>query len=365
MATITTFKATLPDLKKIEDTDWFFAQAKEYFPQFIKEGYFKAAGQEDVMVIQRVKNSQGNFVGLIACTDIKDYLSGKIVRHERTLEEKERKMMALTKERQAMIKPTMLTYLKIQEITDLLLKYAEKYPAHHQINFLGEKHSFHIIDKEKHTKKLARMFKKHLPKVYIADGHHRFATAANLYKENPEKRYFLSALFGSDQLEINEFNRVVETLNDYSPKEFLAQLEKAFDVVPLSKARKPKRVHEIVMHLADDWYALRLKEKEIEKLTKYSPAETLDVSILNRLVIKDILGIKDVRSDERVRYVEGTKGVEEIQRKVGKKDNRVGFILYPINGKSFITVSDSGETLPPKSTFFTPRMRNGFIVQRF
>jgi len=362
--TIRTFKATLPDLKKIEDIDWFFAQAKEYFPQFMKEGYFKS-GQEGVMVVQRVKNTQGDFVGLIACTDIEDYLAGKIVRHERTLQEKERKMMALTKERNALIKPTMLTYLKIQEITDLLLKYAEKYPAYHQINFLGEQHSFHIIDKEKHTKKIARMFKKHLPKVYIADGHHRFATAANLYKQNPERRYFLSALFGSDQLEINEFNRIVETLNDYSPKEFVAQLERRFEIIPLSKPRKPQRVHEIVMHLAKDWHALRLKEEEIEKLTEYSPAERLDVSILNRLVIKDILGIKDVRSDARVRYVEGTKGIGEIQRKIGKKDNRVGFILYPINGKSFIAVSDSGETLPPKSTFFTPRMRNGFIVQRF
>jgi len=166
-------------------------------------------------------------------------------------------------------------------------------------------------------------------------------------------------------LEINEFNRIVETLNDYSPKEFVAQLERAFDIIPLSKPRKPKRVNEIVMHLSKDWYALRLKEEEIEKLTKYSPAERLDVSILNRLVIKDILGIKDVRSDARVRYVEGTKGIEEIQRKIGKKDNRVGFILYPINGKSFIAVSDGGETLPPKSTFFTPRMRNGFIVQTF
>jgi len=106
---IRTFKATLPDLEKIEDTDWFFAQAKEYFPQFMKEGYFKAARQEEVMIVQRVKSSQGDFVGLIACTDIEDYLAGKIVRHELTLEEKERKMMALTKERQAMIKPTMLT----------------------------------------------------------------------------------------------------------------------------------------------------------------------------------------------------------------------------------------------------------------
>ncbi len=362
---IRAFKAKLPNLKKIEDTDWFFAQAKEYFPQFMKEGYFKSAGQKEVMIVQRVKNAQGDFIGLMACTDIEDYLAGKIVRHEHTLEEKERKMMSLTKERNAIIKPTMLTYLKIQEITDLLLKYTEKYPAHHQINFLGEQHSFHIIDKEKHTKKLARMFKKHLPKVYIADGHHRFATAASLYKQNPERRYFLSALFGSDQLEINEFNRIVETLNGYSPKEFLAQLEKTFDIIPLSKSRKPQRIHEIVMHLAKDWYALRLKEEEIEKLSQYSPAESLDVSILNRLIIKDILGINDIRSDARVRYVEGTKGIKEIQRKINKKDNRVGFILYPIKGKSFITVSDSGETLPPKSTFFTPRMRNGFVVQMF
>jgi len=364
MATITTFKATLPDLEKIEDTDWFFAQAKEYFPQFMKEGYFRT-GQEEVMIVQRVKNPQGEFIGLVACVDIEDYLAGKIVRHELTLEEKERKMMALTKERQALIKPTMLTYLKIQEITDLLLKYAEKYPACYQINFLNEQHSFHIIDKEKHTKKLARMFKKHLPKVYIADGHHRFATAANLYKKNPKKRYFLSALFGSDQLEINEFNRIIETLNDHSPKEFIARLKQAFDIIPLSKARKPKRVNEIVMYLSQDWYALRLKEEEIEKLTNYSPAERLDVSVLNRLVIKDILNINDVRSDARVRYVEGTKGLKEIQRKIGKKNNRVGFILYPINGKSFIAVSDNSETLPPKSTFFTPRMRNGFVVQTF
>lgn len=364
MAIIKTFKATLPDLNKIGDADAFFARVKESYPRFYREGYFKTI-DEEVMIIHRVETPQGSFVGLVACTDVEDYLSGKIVRHELTLEVKERKMLALVKERGAMIKPTVLTYLKIQKITDLLFKYIDKYPIYHQVNFLNEKHSFFLINKEKHIDKLTSVFEKYLPKTYIADGHHRFATAAHLYKENKAHRYQLTAFFGSDQLDINEFNRIVETLNGQSPDGFIDNLSKYFTIQKLASPRKPEKKREFVMYLDEQWYSLYLNEVEQNQLEKLPVSERLDVSILNRYVLQDILQIQDVRSDRRVKYVEGTKGIEQIQLKVDANPNRVGFVLYPINGKEFIGVSDVGETLPPKSTFFTPRMRNGFIVNKY
>jgi len=364
MAIIKTFKATLPNLNKIEDTDTFFGRVKEKYPRFYREGYFKTI-DEDVMIIHRVETPQGNFVGLVACTDVEDYLSGKIVRHELTLEEKERKMLELIKERGAMIKPTVLTYLKIQKITDLLSKYINKYPIYHQLNFLDEKHSFYLINKEKHIDKLTSVFEKYLPKTYIADGHHRFATAARLYKKNQAHRYQLTTFFGLDQLNINEFNRIVETLNGQSPKDFIHNLSKYFTIQKLASPRKSEQKREFVMYLDEQWYSLYLNEVEQNQLKKLPVSERLDVSILNRYVLQDVLQIQDIRSDRRVKYVEGAKGIEQIRLKVDANPNRVGFALYPINGKEFIGVSDAGETLPPKSTFFTPRMRSGFIVSKY
>ncbi len=364
MAIIKTFKPTLPDLDKIKDADTFFGKVKEEYPDFWKQGYFKTL-DEEVMVIYRVKNTRGSFVGLIACTDVEEYLKGNIVRHELTLAEKERKMMALVKVRQAMIKPTMLTYWEVEEITATLFEYIEKYPIHHQIHFEGEIHDFFLINKKKHISTLINLLKKHLPKTYIADGHHRFATAANLYKVDEARRYQLTALFGSDQLDINEFNRIVETLNHYSTKDFKAELRKYFIIKKLEAPRKPQTSQEIVMHLNKKWYTMHLKDSEKAKLKNLPLSQQLDVSILNRYVLQHILEIKDVRSDTRVKYVEGTKGLQEVQRKVGNSQHKVGFVMYPINGKEYIGVSDAGETLPPKSTFFTPRMRNGFVVHRF
>jgi len=364
MAIIKSFQPTLPDLEKIGDVNLFFLQVKEKFSHFLEKNYFTTI-HENVMVVHRVQNEQGDFVGLSTCVDVEEYLAGNIVRHELTLEEKERTIMALTLERQAFIKPTMLTYLKIQEITDLLLKLTEKYPIYHQINFLKEKHSFYLIKKEKHLKKLTDLFQQHLSKVYIADGHHRFATAANLYKRNSKRRYFLASLFGSDQLEINEFNRIISTLNGLTPQDFIVQLSQSFAITKLHARRKAQRVQEIVMYLSNEWYSLQLRDEEIARLKTLPLAKRLDVSILNRLIIKEILGICDVRSDAQVKYAEGIKSLSEIEKKVNKNSEGVGFALYPISGKSFIDVSDAGETLPPKSTFFTPRMRNGFVVQRF
>lgn len=364
MATIKPFRATLPNLDKIEDTAAFFEQVKEQYSLFYQQGFFKSL-KEEVFVVYRLSNERRTFTGLLACTDIKDYLKGKIIRHELTLEEKEKKMAGLVKERGAMIKPTMLTYPKVDAISLLLHQCADEYPLLYEVEFRGARHRFYAIKKQKHIDELVRLFAKYVSRTYIADGHHRFATTANLYKENKAIRYQLSGFFSADQLEIHEFNRLVETLNNYSSKGFKAELRKFFIIKKLREARKPKAAHEIIMHLNQKWYALMLKESELRKLSEASPSEKLDVSLLNKVVLHRVLGIKNVRSDVRVKYLEGTKGLEEVRRKVSKSQHRVGFILHPIGMEEFMTVSDAGEILPPKSTFFAPRMRNGFVVHQF
>jgi len=364
MATIQAFRATLPDLDKIDDTDTFFDEVKECYPLFYKQGFFNSL-TEKTLVVYRLRNDRRTFTGLLACTDIKDYLKGKIIRHELTLEEKEKKMARLVKERQAMIKPTMLTYPKVTAISDLLAQCIKDYPAGYQLNYKETEHSFHFVTKEKDINKFVQLFETHVPKSYIADGHHRFATTANLYKENNAHRFQLTGFFSADQLEIHEFNRIVETLNNYSPKGFKAELRKFFIIKKLQAPRKSEEPHEIIMHLNQKWYALMLKESELIKISEASPSEKLDVSLLNRVVLHRVLGIKNVRSDTRVKYLEGIKGLEEVRRKVSKSQHRVGFILHPIEMKEFMSVSDAGEILPPKSTFFAPRMRNGLIVHQF
>ncbi|MEO1438561.1 MAG: DUF1015 family protein, partial [Bacteroidota bacterium] len=204
-------------------------------------------------------------------------------------------------------------------------------------------------------------------KTYIADGHHRTEASSELFLEDLQLRpksslqYFLVALFSSDQLRIHEFHRIIYSFNGLSKKQLLKALEKSFEVKPSKKAVKPKKKHQIGMYIGNEWYILKAKRS----ILRSGPSGiVLDVHLVNQHILKEVLNIHNVSHDNRVQYLEGPKGLKSLEKKVRKESEAFGLTLFPIDFEEFRQVVDAGEMLPPKSTYFEPRMRNGFITQR-
>ena len=215
--------------------------------------------------------------------------------------------------------------------------------------------------------KIQQLFVKKIPETYIADGHHRSAASALLYSRIKKKKKInpyedlLCAFFQEDQLEIYDYNRIVDASGDITITQFMAKLSQVFDFEILNKPAKPKRKHEIVMFVYKEWFLLKWKP---EILKKYKNQKIiLDARLLDEHVLKNILGIKDVKTDTRIKYVSGTIGIEAIRTKTLKSESKVGFCLYPAQMSDLLTTADEGGVMPPKSTWFEPRMKNGLIVQ--
>ncbi len=372
MAKIRPFKASFPELENIPDTNGFFSEAKHLYPEYSARGIFKSDKEESLYIYEQ-ESALGAQTGLIALTDIQDYIDGQIVKHELTLEHKEQIMLNLLDERHAMIKPTLLTYPSIPKISNLLNKLKQKNLPTTSIHFQGAMHRFWKISKPKQIEKLVALFKSELPLTYIGDGHHRAATTAIRYKElkksNPNhtgNEYYnclFSVFFADDQLKIFEFNRVVTTLNRFPPKAFKAELRKDFIISKCYAAAIPRSKFEIGMYLSNKWYSLTPKPHLLEKGSLLS--DKLAVSIWNREVLNKVLDIKDPRTDSRIQYIEGPKGVDALMKKTGKNSFSVGFTFFPVELEKLMEIADAGETMPPKSTWFTPRMHNGLIVHQF
>lgn len=372
MASIQPFKATLPRLDRIFSSAYFFAKVKHFYTVFKKGGYFYTDKKPGIY-IYRQRTAERTQIGILALTNLDDYFNGKIVKHEDTLAIKEERMMALYEERQAVIKPILLTYPKVETINTFITDYITEQEPFFENNYSAAIHTFWKVKSVKQQKKLMELFDKKVPKTYIADGHHRVKTSSNWYenlKNKGEKldpkayyNFFPCALFSSDQLVINDFNRIIHTLNGMTPLAFLAALSKVAIITPIKTPFKPQVQHQLVMSLGNEWFQLDWKKEVIPSSTKRS--EQLDVTILNDFVLNAILGIKDIRSDSRIKYVEGTKGIEGFSQKMPKSNDSVGFLLPSISIEDFIYIADNEGVMPPKSTYFTPRMHNGFIVQDF
>ncbi|MEL6867171.1 MAG: DUF1015 family protein [Bacteroidota bacterium] len=370
------FQAIYPNFNYIASPDSFFGRVKYEYPQYKESGFFLKAAQESVY-IYRIEKINRTYIGLVASSDINDYMDGRIKKHENTLASKEQQQMHLMITRSAIVKPVLLTYPVVPEITHILKKYIQKHPPFYQTVFTKEKqtHTFWEVSDGKIIQRLQKLFLEKVPETYIADGHHRTSTTALMYKrsqsEEENKRNesamegnyhrLLSAFFQTDQLDIHDYNRVVEGLNDCSLTTFMAKISQLFDIELLEGPARPAVKHEIVMFVNKEWFLLRWKKKVLKQYVKETVV--LDASLLDEKVLKPILGIEDIRTDQRIKYVEGPKGLDDIRSKAIKNINRVAFILYPVELMDLIKVADLGMTMPPKSTWFEPRIKNGLIVQ--
>lgn len=364
------FRAIYPKLDLIASPDTFFGNVKVEYPAYRKNGFFRECTDESLYVY-RIKDAKRYYTGIVACVSIQDYLNGMIKKHEDTLSQKEQLQTELLMARTAVVKPVLLTYPPVEAIfafsQDLILSKAPFFEIHFEAD--KQLHQFWNVSDPGQILLLKALFEQYVDSAYIADGHHRTSTMAHMFGITKDRKggspydRLLCAFFPSSQLEILDYNRVVEGLDDISLTTFMAHLSQVVDIEVLKKHVRPREKHEMVMFINREWFRLRWRKRLMESFK--GDEVLLDVQLLNELILENILEIDDVRTDDRVKYIEGRQGIHAVSERVGKSGNRVGFFLYPVAMDDFMRIADEGQVLPPKSTWFEPRMRNGLLVQGF
>ena len=367
---INPFQAVYPSLEYITSADFFFATVKEAYADYRKSGFFQKSA-EDAIYIYQIKTKEKAYTGLIGCATVKDYLDNKIKRHENTLATKEQQQLQLMIKRGAAVKPILLTYPTVEAIEKLIAQQIKKIKPFFKVSFedTSEVHAIWKIEEGITIQKIQDIFAKKVPHAYIADGHHRSSTSALMAQKMKKKQkkgnydLILAAFFAVKELSIFDYNRVVEGLDDRTMARFMAEISQVFDIKILKKPAKPRKKFELTMLIGEEWFRLKWK-KEI--LNKYKKGEiVLDASLLDEEVIKKIMKIKDTKTDNRITYIEGPKSFESIIKRTRKDENKIAFCLYPVNIDDLFKVADAGDIMPPKSTWFEPRVKNGLLVLEF
>lgn len=361
------FQALHPNLDSIPANEAFFESVKERYSALAKKGLYDQK-TETALFIYQIRHALRTYTGIVACVDVEDFLQGHIRKHEHTIRAKEELQLQLFFENQAQVKPVLLTYAGIPDINSWIIAQTTQTPPFLSVDFEESKqvHEFWQISDSQRIRQVQQLFEQQVSDTYIADGHHRTSSMALLYERGepatrPESHTtILCALFPSTDLDILDFNRVVE-ITHLSEQEFLEQLATVFDIKPLPKAAKPQQKHELTLFYKQQWFRLRWKQAVLDEYAH--ERVVLDVSLLNAKVMQAILGIEDVRKDERVTYVEGPRGIAGMEKAVAEGSNRAGFYLYPIQFDDLTMLVDAGGVLPPKSTWFEPRMKNGLLVK--
>ncbi len=348
-----------------------YLKAAENFKLFQEKGWLVQDKQECYYVYAQTMNGKTQY-GLVVGAYAPDYMNGVIKKHELTRKDKEEDRMKHVRVCDANIEPVFLAYPDDDVLDAVVARYTLQEPEYDFIAPVdGFRHQFWIIDKEEDITAVTERFAL-MPHLYIADGHHRTAAAALVgaekAKANPahtgteEYNYLMAVCFPASQLTILDYNRVVKDLNGHSPAEFLALLEKDFVVSPQgTEPYRPARLHEFSLYLKGEWYSLMLKPGLVDET---DPIESLDVSISSKRILDEILGIKDLRSDKRIDFVGGLRGLSELKRRVDSGEMQMALALYPVSMQQIIRIADSGNIMPPKTTWFEPKLRSGLIIHK-
>lgn len=309
--------------------------------------------------------------GIVACAWSEDYVNQVIKKHELTRKDKEEDRMKHVRITNANVEPVFFAYPAVAEIDAIVSNITKEAPIY---DFIAKEdnfgHRFWVIDDKATIDRLVELFATEVPSMYIADGHHRSAAAALVGQEkkenNPghtgkeEYNFFMTVIFPDNQLKIIDYNRVVKDLNGLSKEEFLNALAESFDVEDMgTEIYKPAKLHEFSTYLDGHWYKLNAKAGTFND---EDPIGVLDVTILSNLVLDKILGIKDLRTDKRIDFVGGIRGLGELKRRVDNGEMKVAFALHPVTMKQIIDIADSGNIMPPKTTWFEPKLRSGLVI---
>jgi uncharacterized protein (DUF1015 family) len=355
------------------DTDHYAAEVYEKarlnLQKFIDDKIFIQDSQACLYIYAQTMWGRTQY-GLVACASVSDYLGNVIRKHELTRVEKEEDRKTHIRITNFNSEPVFFAYPDHEEIDRLINKYIQEKSEYDFKTDDGIHHQLWVIDDQHAIKRIETIFKKEIPFTYIADGHHRTAAAAHvgeerklanpLHKGNEEYNYFLAVHFPASQLSIFDYNRVVTDLNNHTPAEFLLKLEDMFMIIPKGRREyKPSRSHEFSMYMGGNWYAL---EAKTGTYNDNDPIGCLDVTLLSDHVLDHILGIKDLRKSSRVDFVGGIRGLAELKRRVDSGEMAVAFALYPVTMDQLIRIADTGNIMPPKTTWFEPKLRSGLVV---
>lgn len=309
--------------------------------------------------------------GIVGCAFVDDYLNGKIKKHELTRPDKEQDRMIHIRTNNANIEPVFLTYPAVKEMDTIVKKIVSKEkPEYYFKAEDGFRHHFWVVRNPDTNNRIQQIFAEKVPFTYVADGHHRTAAAALVGREKREKNpqhkgteeynYFLAVHFPDNQLRIIDYNRTIKDLNGLTSAEFLTRLEKGFEIKKKgAKIYKPRKLHNFSMYLEGEWYSLTARKGTYDD---NDPVGMLDVTILTDQVLIPVLDIQDLRRSKRIDFVGGIRGIGELKKRVDSGEMKVAFALYPVSMKQLITIADSGNIMPPKTTWFEPKLRSGLVI---
>jgi len=352
-----------------EHTQPAYDKAVENFKKWREKGWLVKDTEERYYIYAQTMEGRTQY-GLVAACHFEDYMEGKIKKHELTRPDKEEDRMIHVRIQNANVEPVFFAYpaqKEMDQIVETVVK--NNKPVYDFVAEDGFGHHFWVIEDASVNKRITEIFAK-IPALYVADGHHRTAAAARVGQEkkaknpnhtgNEEYNYFLAVIFPDNQLRIIDYNRTVKDLNGLTPAQLIEKLSKGFEVKEMGKnIYTPNKLHNFSMYLEGKWYSLTAKPGTYND---NDPIGVLDVTILSNQVLEPILDIKDLRTSKRIDFIGGIRGLGELSKRVDSGDMKVAFALYPVSMKQLIDIADTGNIMPPKTTWFEPKLRSGLVI---
>lgn len=346
-----------------------YSKSVENFQKWQKAGWLVQDQKPCYYIYAQTMKGRTQY-GIVGCASVDDYLNGVIKKHELTRPDKEQDRMIHVRVNSANIEPVFFAYPPVKEIDSIVENIVKKEePEYDFVAEDGFGHQFWVVRKTETNKLIEKLFSEKVPFTYVADGHHRTAAAALVGKERRENNtkhngteeynFFLAVHFPADQLQIIDYNRTIKDLNGLTTGEFLSRLESSFVIVEKAKTYKPGKLHNFGMYLEGKWYSLTAKPGTYDD---NDPIGVLDVTILTSRILSPILDIQDLRRSKRIDFIGGIRGLKELKKRVDTGEMKVAFALYPVSMKQLITIADSGNIMPPKSTWFEPKLRSGLVI---
>ncbi|MCQ2077855.1 MAG: DUF1015 domain-containing protein [Bacteroidaceae bacterium] len=348
-----------------------YASAAQHFQMFQDKGWLVQDDKEQYYIYAQTMNGKTQY-GLVVGAYVADYLNGVIKKHELTRADKEEDRMKHVRVNNANIEPVFFAYPDCEVLNQLIYKNIQKEAEYDFIAPIdGFRHQLWVINDDNDIDTITKEFAK-MPSLYIADGHHRSAAAALVgaekarqnpnHKGNEEYNYFMAVCFPASQLTILDYNRVIKNLNGMDANGFINALTKNFIVADKGENEyRPQQLHEFSLYLEGHWYSLKAKDGTYNN---DDPIGVLDVDISSRLILNDLLGITDLRKDTRIDFVGGLRGLSELKRRVDSGEMKVALALYPVTMQQIMDIADSGKIMPPKATWFEPKLRSGLIIHK-
>ena len=347
-----------------------YDKAVENFNMFQEKGWLVQDEKEHYYIYAQTMNGRTQY-GFVVAANVDDYMEGRIKKHELTRRDKEEDRMKHVRINNANVEPVFFAFPDNEELESIIKEVTAGTPEYDFVAEDGFGHHFWVIDNDEMIAKITELFAA-IPSLYIADGHHRSAAAALVGHEkalanphhtgNEEYNYFLAVAFPASHLNIIDYNRVVKDLNGLSCEEFLSKLQENFIVEEKGEEiYHPEKLHNFSLYLAGKWYSLTAKEGTYDD---NDPIGVLDVTISSNLILRDILNIQDLRTDKRIDFVGGIRGLGELKKRVDSGEMVMALALYPVSMKQLIDIADTGNIMPPKTTWFEPKLRSGLVIHK-